>query len=75
LIFPMPVLWISIVLGVATCAISIVGTLLYSLIPTLIGNNSWWYIVGGITLACIIIAGVGSMFANSEASWQTMKEG
>ena len=74
LIFPMPVLWISIVLGVTTCVISIVGTLLYSLIPNLIGNSSWWYIVGGITLACIIIAGVGSMFANSEASWQTMRE-
>ena len=74
LIFPMPVLWISIVLGVTTCLISIVGTLLYSLIPNLIGNSSWWYIVGGITLACIIIAAVGSMFANSEASWQTMRE-
>ena len=74
LIFPMPVLWISIVLGVTTCVISIVGTLLYSLIPNLIGNSSWWYIVGGITLACIIIAAVGSMFANSEASWQTMRE-
>src|SRR5713226_6375126 len=74
LIFPMPVLWISIVLGVTTCVISIVGTLLYSLIPNLIGNSSWWYIVGGITLACIIIAAIGSMFANSEASWQTMRE-
>jgi amino acid transporter len=74
LIFPMPVLWISIVLGVTTCVISIVGTLLYSLIPNLISNSSWWYIVGGITLACIIIAGIGSMFANSEASWQTMRE-
>src|SRR6266851_1989759 len=66
LIFPMPVLWISIVLGVTTCLISIVGTLLYSLIPNLIDNSRWWYIVGGITLACIIIAAVGSMFANSE---------
>ena len=74
LIFPMPVLWVSIVLGTLSCAVSIIGALLYSLIPTLIDNSRWWYIVGGITLACIIIAAVGSMFANSEASWQTMKE-
>jgi amino acid transporter len=74
LIFPMPVLWVSIVLGTASCAVSIAGALLYSLIPTLLDNSRWWYIVGGITLACIVIAAVGSMFANSEASWQTFRE-
>ena len=74
LIFPMPVLWISIVLGTASCAVSIIGALVYSLIPNLLDNSKWWYIVGGITLACIIVAAIGSMFANSEASWQTLKE-
>ena len=74
LIFPMPVLWTSIVLGTASCLLSIVGALVYSIIPTLLDNSKWWYIVGGITLACIIIAAIGSMFANSEASWQTLKE-
>ena len=74
LIFPMPVLWISIVLGTASCVVGIIGALFYSLIPNLIDNSKWWYIVGGITLACIIIAAIGSMFANSEASWQTLRE-
>lgn len=74
LIFPLPVLWISIVLGTASCLLSIVGALVYSLIPSLLDNSRWWYIVGGITLACIIIAAIGSMFANSEASWQTLRE-
>jgi amino acid transporter len=74
LIFPMPVLWISIVLGTASCVVSIIGALVYSLIPNLLDNSKWWYIVGGITLACIIVAAIGSMFANSEASWQTLRE-
>ena len=74
LIFPMPVLWASIILGTTSCVVSIIGALVYSLIPTLVDNSKWWYIVGGITLGCIIIAAIGSMFANSEASWQTMKE-
>ncbi len=74
LIFPMPVLWVSIVLGTASCLLSIVGALVYSLIPSLLDNSRWWYIVGGITLAGIIIAAIGSMFANSEASWQTLRE-
>ena len=73
-IFPMPVLWVSIVLGTATCLVSIVGTLVYSLIPNQIDNSHWWYIVGGITVICLVVAGVGSMIANSEASWQNINK-
>ena len=72
LIFPLPILWISIVLGTFTCFVSIVGTLVYSLIPQQIGNNQWWWIVGGITLMCLAVAAIGSMFANSEAQWQRL---
>ena len=72
LIFPMPVLWICMVFGTATCIISIVGTLLYSLIPRQISNGQWWFIVGGITLVCLILAALGSMFATSEADWEKM---
>jgi len=71
-IFPMSVLWISIVLGTVTCIVSIVGTLVYSLIPSQIDNAHWWYIVGGITVVCLAIAGIGSMLANSEANWQKL---
>ena len=74
LIVPMPVLWISIVLGVATCIISIIGALVFSLIPQLINNNVWWLIVGGITLVCLIAAAIGSMLASSEATWQNLSE-
>ncbi len=70
----MPVLWLAIVLGTATCLISIVGTLVYSLIPNQIDNSHWWYIVGGITVICLVIAGIGSALANSEASWENISE-
>jgi len=73
LIFPMPVLWVCIILGTITCIVSIVGTLLYSLIPQQIDNNHWWLIVGGITFICLIIAAIGSMLASSEADWQKLK--
>ncbi len=74
LIFPMPVLWVSIVLGTATCLISIIGALVFSLIPQLISNNVWLLYVGGITATCLIAAAIGSMFASSEASWQKFRE-
>ncbi len=74
LIFPLPVIWISIILGTLTCIVSIVGTLFYSLIPQQINNNQWWWIVGGITLTCLIVAAIGSMFANSEARWQSYRD-
>jgi glutamate:GABA antiporter len=74
LIFPMPVLWISIVLGTATCVLSIIGALAFSLIPALIPNNIWWLIVGGITAVCLVVALVGGMLASSEADWQKLHE-
>lgn len=74
LIFPMPVLWLSIFLGTLTCALSILGTLLYSLIPNLISNSQWWYIVGGITVLCLIVAFIGGLLASSEAAWEDMSK-
>jgi glutamate:GABA antiporter len=73
LIFPMPVLWTCIVLGTITCAVSIFGALVYSLIPQQIDNSHWWLIVGGITLVCLIVAGIGGMVASSEADWEKMR--
>ncbi len=70
LIFPMPVLWISIVFGIVACALSIVDTLYFSWIPQQIDNSHWWYIIGGLTLVCIIIAAFGGMLASNEAAWQ-----
>lgn len=69
-IFPAPVLWLCIVLGTITCIVSIVGALVYSLIPQQIDNGHWWIIVGGITLICLVIAAIGAMLARSEADWE-----
>ena len=74
LIFPMPVLWLSIIFGTTTCVISIFGALAFSLIPSLISNNIWWLIVGGITAICIVLALVGGMLASSEADWQKLHD-
>jgi len=74
LIFPMPVLWISIIFGTTTCVISIFGALAFSLIPSLISNNIWWLIVGGITAVCLVLALMGGMLASSEADWQQLHE-
>ena len=58
----------------ATCVISIIGALAFSLIPALILNNIWWLIVGGITAVCIVVALVGGTLASSEADWQKLHE-
>lgn len=72
-IFPRPVLWLCAIVGPVACAIAIVDTLLNSWIPQ-IDNAHWWYIVGGITLVCLVIAGIGSMLATSEAAWQDINK-
>ena len=71
-IFPMPVLWASTVIGSIGCLLAIVDTLLYSWIPQ-ISNGQWWYIVGSLTLFFLIVAAIGSLFANSEAAWQDLQ--
>lgn len=70
-IFPMPVLWASAVIGPIACLFAIVDTLLNSWIPQ-IDNSHWWYIVGGLTAICLIIAATGSILATSEAAWQEL---
>ncbi len=69
-IFPMPVLVICSIVGPIACVAAIVDTLLNSWIISYIDNAHWWYIVGGLTLFCLIIAAIGSMFATSEAAWE-----
>ena len=64
-IFPMPVLGISAVVGFVACVLTIIDTLLNSWIAQLIGNDKWWSIVGGLTLACLIVAAIASMFAGT----------
>ncbi|GAC1350620.1 MAG: APC family permease [Ktedonobacteraceae bacterium] len=72
-IFPRPVLIASVILGPVSCLVAIVDTLIFPWIPQ-IDINPWWYIIGGLTLICLIIAAIGSMVASSEASWQSLEE-
>jgi glutamate:GABA antiporter len=70
-IFPLPVLGISVVLGSVSCLLAIFGTLFYSW-TALISNGQWFLIIGGLTLICLIIATIGSIYATSEAAWEDM---
>ncbi len=69
-IFPMWVLWLSALLGIATSVLAIVDTIVNSWIPNQVNNASWWYIVGGLTVLCLLVGILGSILATSEASWQ-----
>jgi amino acid transporter len=71
-IFPMPVLYLSVALGSISCILAVIGTLFFSWIPSLISNGQWWYIIGGLTAICLIVAAIGSMLASSEANWQKL---
>ena len=73
-IFPMPLLWVCIVVAPLASLVAIVVTLRYSPIPQ-IGDSQWWYVVGGLTLISLIFAAIGSIFATSEASWQDQTSG
>jgi glutamate:GABA antiporter len=72
-ILPMPILWLCCVVGPLACLLAIIDTIKNSWIPQ-ISNNQWWWIVSGITVILIIVAALGSMVANSEASWQTTNQ-
>ncbi len=72
-IFPLPVIAITVVLGSVSCLLAIFGTLFYSW-TSLISNTQWWYIIGGLTIVCLIIAAIGSLFASSEAAWEDMSK-
>ncbi|WP_322481123.1 APC family permease [Thermogemmatispora sp.] len=70
LVVPLPVLWLCIIIAPLACLIAMVVTLLYSSIPQQISNSQWWYIVGGLTVICLVACGIASMFAISQAAWQ-----
>src|SRR5262249_24522909 len=69
LLFPAPILGGSVIVGVLAIISAIANTLIYSWIAQ-ISNSQWWYIVGGLTIVCLIMAAVGSILATSEAAWQ-----
>lgn len=74
LLFPTPVLLLSALIGLVAGLLAIVDTIMYSYDPPLIPNNIWLYLVSLLTAVFLIIGTVGGMFANSEATWQGIKE-
>ncbi|GHO99810.1 hypothetical protein KSF_098580 [Reticulibacter mediterranei] len=72
-LFPLPLFFVSIPLGAVSCVLAIIDTLFNSWIGTLIDNAHWLLAIGGLTLICIIIAAIGSMYASSEATWESMR--
>ncbi len=73
-IFSIPVLVICVVVGSVSSIVAVLDTLFYSWVANLITNEQWRYIVGSITIICLIIAGIGSMFANSQAEWEKFEQ-
>lgn len=71
-IFPMPVLWVSCVVGVLAIISAIVNTLFYAWIPQ-ISNGQWALIVGCLTFIVLLGAAMGSMFASSQATYENFE--
>ncbi len=72
-VVPTPILWFCISVAPLACLTAIVVTLVYSPIPQQISNEQWWFIVGGLTVISLVTAGIGSLFATSEAEWQDQR--
>nr|BBH92868.1 amino acid transporter [Thermogemmatispora argillosa] len=71
-IVPAPLLWGSVLCGSVACFLAIIGTLFYSW-TNLISNTQWFIIISVLTFAYLVIAAIGSMFANSEANWESAR--
>lgn len=67
--FPLWVIWLSVFVGGIACVLTILGILIYPWIAQ-IPASSWGYLVGGVAVALLVVAGVCSMFVNMEASWE-----
>jgi len=70
-ILPIPVLLIISIVGPISCIATIVDSVLYSWIPNLVPNSSWTLVVSGVGVICFTLVAVGSMFATTEAAWQS----
>ena len=73
-LFPSWVLLLSAVVGLIVGVGAIVDTILNSYDPPDIGNNTWWYLVTGLTVLILLIGMISAVVASSEASWQSMEK-
>jgi amino acid transporter len=76
-LLPLPLLLPLIVLcavtGSALCLASIVFTMMNSFIPSLLPNGTWWYVIGGIALSCLLAFATLSALSHSEATWEELR--
>lgn len=70
-LFPMAIVWASVIIGLLSCILTTVDTLLFSW-TNLIPNHQWWYFVGGLTILFLSISVLISIFAKSELDWQSI---
>lgn len=70
-VFPLAIIWASVIIGLLSCILTTVDTLLFSW-TNLIPNYQWWYFVGGLTMLFLSISVLISIFARSELDWQTI---
>lgn len=73
-VVPLPLLAVSVLVGTLLCGATIVITLFNSFLPTLIPNGTWLYVVGGITLVCLVLCAFGSILTTGQANWEQMSE-
>lgn len=74
-LFPRWVLLLANLLGMFGSIAAIVGTLLFSWLASYnVSNNQWGLIVGGGTVVLLCFAGLGSMWASGQASWEQISE-
>jgi amino acid transporter len=69
-----PLLAICVLTGISLCLATIGFTLTNSFIPTLLPNTTWWYVIGGSALGCLVIFAALSLLSNSEAAWEAMQQ-
>jgi amino acid transporter len=69
----LPLILMCAVLGTMLCLAAIWFTLTNSFIPGLLPNATWWYVIGGIALSCLIIFAALSAVTNSEAKWEALR--
>lgn len=73
-IFPIAILYVCVVIGTIACVAGIIDTLFYSWIVQQISNQQWRNIVGSITVLCLVIVGIGSMYASSNVGWEMLEK-
>ena len=71
-VFPLPVLWGSIILGMATCILVAIDTLWNSLVPQLVPNANWFLAVGLCLVFCGVTVVIISVVASGEAASQRL---